>query len=72
MGQVLVAKGLETTASLRAGGVLRGGEAVAEIGSATAPTARSKELTRWLEQDVTELTPLFREVIPQLRAVLEA
>lgn len=57
---------------LRAGvQFLRGGEAVAEIGSATALTARLKELTRWLEQDVTELIPLFREVIPQPRTVLE-
>jgi hypothetical protein len=37
-----------------------------------AVAARLKELTKWLEDDVTEWIPLFRSLFPDLYRVLNA
>jgi len=51
---------------------LRGEAALAEIGTTTALTARLKELTRWLAEDLPESIQTFKTLFQPLYAVLNA
>jgi len=57
----------------RAAGVFsRGEEALRTSGPSRALAARLTELTKWIEEDVTEWIPLFRSLFPDLYRVLNA